>query len=158
MKLYLDTNIFRQVFFNIYETVARGEPFNEPKLFRFFRENQDKLVCFTSCLSRAEIYRQLKSDLNLGEKDIEEFWKIFITLLPVNEIEEFLITNEIADISKAVPLKKKTLINIIHLLIAKKTELVFITGDKQLVKNAKLIYPKICSYSEFREKFEMGSL
>lgn len=115
LRVYLDTNLFRQFFFRAYDTIGKGESFKEPDLFKFFRTNQNKIELFTSCLSKAEIFRQLRSDLNLKPKDIEEFWKVFRTLISISEIKEFRITEDIAEIVKKHSFKRRTISNIIHL-------------------------------------------
>ena len=59
---------------------------------------------------------------------------------------------ELNNICLLIPTRKKTLVNLMHLQIAKKENIWFLTGEKGLLEKYKDYYKKSLSYLELRRK------
>ena len=60
---------------------------------------------------------------------------------------------DLIKVCKAVPTKKKTLVNLMHLQVAKKNGLYFLTGEESLKENYKEYYDKTLTYEDLRKLF-----
>jgi HSP90 family molecular chaperone len=116
-------------------------------------KNLDKFEFVTSFLTKAEIGREMISAFGLNKEEIEHLWKTFIETLKCKVIERFEFNMKLADLATSFKMKLRTLINFQHLFIAMKEEVYFVTGDKDIVKIARLnrIYEKILTYIELRK-------
>lgn len=93
---------------------------------KFLSSGKFKLL--TSNVTKVEIVRYLISEWSCSIPEAEEYWDTFvnnfnITLIIVREID----FNDLLTIVQKVPTRKKTLVKLIHLQIAKKNRLYFIT-------------------------------
>jgi len=50
---------------------------------------------------------------------------------------------------------KKRVTNLEHLIIAKKNDLTFVTGDKEIERKCKVFYEKILNYRTLRKFYEI---
>lgn len=154
LKVYLDANIIYGFFLAKVKFLKGKIPqFVEPKIIEFLRINSDKMDLFVSCIAKAEIFRRLKTELDIDIKVIGSLWYELRTLLKILEIYEVLVTSEIVKVVSEEKFKKR-ISNIIHLVAAKNEDLYFVTGDKEIVNKCKKFYPKTISYIELRKLLE----
>lgn len=152
MKVYLDTNIILDWFRNIMIGARKVKEFKTPKKMEFLKLQGIEL--FVSDLSKIEILRYLKSDWNADKETIEEIWQRFLESFNVNYLViQNLDFKELSEICLLIPTRKKTLINLMHLQIAKKEDIWFLTGEKGLLTKYKNYYEKSISYPELRKLF-----
>lgn len=154
MDIYLDTNIIYKLFDKFAEAVKQGKSLNLielPEVVKFLRKVKDRHKYFVSNITRAEIFRHLHSGQKLSKEECYAVWYFFLSFLQTTEILvkeiDFI---EIADILAQKPAKKTTVINLQHLLTAKKDNLTVLTGDKPLRERFELFYDKVIDYIEFR--------
>lgn len=62
---------------------------------------------------------------------------------------------ELNKICLLIPTRKKTLVNLMHLQVAKKENLLFLTGEKDLLDKYKSYYGNSMSYLELRKKLSL---
>jgi predicted nucleic acid-binding protein len=154
-KFYLDTNILFGYFLK--KILERKGVYKESKVADFLISSSKKLKYAVSILTKAEIVRKLKSEFNASKKDIEDVWRGFtIEVSPSyiqipQSLEE--IYEEIVNMVFEVPMKKRVT-NLEHLIIAKKNNLIFVTGDKEIIRKCKRFYEKILDYRMLRKIYE----
>ena len=155
-KFYLDTNLLFGYFLK--KILERKGVYKESKVANFLISSSKKLKYAVSILTKAEIVRKLKSEFNATKEDIEEAWEDFISdvspsYIPIPQpFEE--IYEEIVKIVFEVPMKKRVT-NLEHLIIAKKNDLIFVTGDKEIERKCKVFYDKILNYRTLRKFYEI---
>jgi len=154
-KFYLDTNLLFGYFLK--KILERKGSYIESKVSDFIIYSSKKLKYAFSILTKAEIVRKLKSEFNASRNDIEDVWKGFIIEVSPSyiQIPQSLeeIYGEIVNIVFEVPMKKRVT-NLEHLIIAKKNNLIFVTGDKEIMKKCKDFYKKILDYKMLRKMYE----
>ncbi len=131
MRVYLDTNIILDWFKYNIKRIRRGENIISTSKLKFLMSKN--LELFVSSITKAEIFRYLKSEFNCSEEECVRFWSEFLFRYKLTEMESKEIQVDfgfITKICKQVYLGRKTIINLIHLQLAKKNNLVFLTGDK----------------------------
>lgn len=151
-EIYLDTNMIHSWFRNLMNNVRKGKEFELPDILKFLSSGKFKLL--TSNITKVEIVRYLISEWNCNLNEAEEYWDTFIsnfniTLIIVNEVD----FNELIKIVQKIPTRKKTLVNLIHLQVAKKNDLYFITGEETLKDKYQEYYDKILTYEDIRKLF-----
>jgi len=150
-KFYLDTNIIFGYFLKKVSEL-KGE-FKSSKVAEFLIESKDKINYNVSILTKVEIVRKLKSEFLLDNTLIEKIWKSFILDVNCTEIEVNInvseLYKEILRIVSSIPIRKRVT-NLEHLIIAKKKDLIFVTGDEEVLKKCKEFYPRIWSYKDLR--------
>jgi predicted nucleic acid-binding protein len=154
-KFYLDTNILFGYFLK--KILERKGIYKESKVADFLISSSKKLKYAVSILTKAEIVRKLKSEFNANKGDIEDVWRgLTIEVSPSyiqipQSLEE--IYEEIVNIVFEVPMKKRVT-NLEHLIIAKKNNLIFVTGDKEIIRKCKRFYEKILDYRTLRKIYK----
>jgi hypothetical protein len=154
-KFYLDINILFGYFLK--KILERKGVYKESKVANFLIVSSKKLKYAVSILNKAEIVRKLKSEFNASKGDIEDVWRGFIIevspyyIQVPQSLEE--IYEEIVNIVFEVPMKKRVT-NLEHLIIAKKNNLIFVTGDKEIIRKCKRFYEKILDYRMLRKIYE----
>lgn len=151
-EIYLDTNMVHGWFRNLMGNVRKRKEFEIPSILKFL--TSDKFELFTSNITKVEIIRYLISEWGCTTDEAEEYWNTFINsfnvvLIIVKEID----FNELLKIVEKIPTRKKTLINLIHLQIARKNNLWFITGEESLKEKYKEYYDKVLTYEDLRKLF-----
>ena len=152
MKIYLDTNIIHNWFTKYMESKKNGTKYEDPMVVRFIFNLENEYV--VSNITRTEIFRYISASWNAKEELCEEVWKDFlnaykVTFLQVKEID----FDDMTRICLSVKTKKKTLVNLMHLQIAKKEGLWFLTGEKDLISKYKAYYKRVLSYEDLRKMF-----
>ncbi len=85
---------------------------------------------------------------------MEELWKLLLDSFEISyEVVSEIDFDDLAEICKITDTKKKTLINLIHLQIAKKRKFYFLTGEEKLKENCAFYYDKILTYENLRKIF-----
>ncbi len=154
-RFYLDTNLIFGFFENMVRVVrGRDSEFKEPEVIQNLRKHQENVIYIISPLVKAEIFRRLNSEFELNTEDTKYIWDKFLGLIKVVELEKLIFGDDLTEFTLKAKFKKRTLLNIIHLLQAMKIEAYFVTGDKDLKEKAKDVYDKILSYPEFLQKLE----
>jgi predicted nucleic acid-binding protein len=154
-NFYLDTNILFGYF--VKKALEKRGKHIESKVADFLVVSSKNLKYAVSILTKAEIVRKLKSEFNANKKNIEDIWKDFIHdvspayILVHQSFEE--VYEEIVNIVFEIPIKKRVT-NLEHLIIAKKNNLIFVTGDKEIVEKCKVFYDKIIDYKKLRKIYE----
>lgn len=151
-ELYLDTNMIHSWFRNLMNNVRKSKEFEIPDVLEFLSTGRFKL--FTSNVTKVEIVRYLISEWSCNIEEAEEYWATFIsnfniTVIIVKEID----FNELIEVVKNVPTRKKTLVNLIHLQVAKKNNLYFLTGEEPLKERYKEYYNKTLTYEDLRKLY-----
>ena len=151
MEIYLDTNIIIGWFKNMKKSIKRGEDFREPKKLEFLRSQDFKL--HTSSLTKAEVFRYLKSDWGSKSSESINLWKDFIRDYRIIELKEQINIDygQICDICLNVNLGRKTIINLIHLQFAKWMNLIFLSGDKPITDRLKDYFDNTMTYIKLRQ-------
>jgi len=154
-RFYLDTNILFSYFLKKFFEKKRKQI--DAKVANFLILSSKRLKYAISILAEAEITRKLRSEFNLEEIEIKNIWKSFILdiqpsyISASQSLEE--IYKEILEIVGKIPIKRRVT-NLEHLIIAKKNDLIFVTGDKEILKKCKYFYKKIWSYNKLRNFYE----
>lgn len=131
LRIYLDTNIIFGWFKAKIEEERKGKIFILPERL----ENLLELDCelFVSPLVKAEVSRNLRSDYNIGKEKINTLWDRFLNDMKIEELSfrKFQIHfSEILKIVQFIPLRLKGAIpDLIHIQIARKFELKFLTDE-----------------------------
>ena len=157
LKVYLDTNIIFG-YFLAKSKELKGKRVELPKIFRFLYENKDRFEFYISPLTKGEIIRRMRTELNIETNKVKKLWEEFVSVLSVKIIDVSRLNLEktwkfVIDVVSQVPIKKR-FTNLEHLSIAKQLNLYFLTGDKEILRKCKKFYPKILSYVEFRQVFK----
>jgi predicted nucleic acid-binding protein len=154
-RFYLDTNIIFSYFLKKFAE-RKGKQI-EAKVANFLIHSSKKVSYAVSILTKAEIMRKLRSEFGLREDEVINMWKGFILDVsplyisvsqPLEEIYE-----EIINIVVKLPIKRRVT-NLEHLIIAKKNDLIFVTGDKEIIEKCRRFYNKIWSYNKLRKYYE----
>lgn len=152
-KVYLDTNIVYGYFLAKSTELKKGV-FKEPKIIRFLKDAGDKFEYYVSIATRAEIMRQLVSELGIKKETGRNLWAAFLTDTGTTGIEVSSpfseIYEEIIKIVEETAIKRRVT-NLEHLIIAKSYELIFVTGDSEVLLKCRKYYPDIVSYVQLRK-------
>jgi hypothetical protein len=150
-KFYLDTNIIFGYFLKKVSEL-KGEV-KSSKVAEFLIESKDKINYNVSILTKVEIVRKLKSEFLLDNTLIEKIWKSFILDVKCTEIEVNInvseLYKEILGIVSLIPIRRRVT-NLEHLIIANKKDLIFVTGDEEVLEKCKEFYSRIWSYKDLR--------
>lgn len=124
----------------------------EPQIIKFIFSLENEYIA--SNITRTEIFRYLSASWDAKEELCESVWKDFldaykVTFLKVKEID----FDGMAKICLTVKTKKKTLVNLMHLQIAKEEGVWFLTGEKDLIYKYRSYYKKVLSYEDLRKMF-----
>ncbi len=156
MKIYLDTNIILDWFRNMMLKSRKIEAFRIPKKLEFLASHD--LNPILSELTRIEIARYLKADWNATHEEIDKLWNDFIDIFKIKVVETRKIDpEELTKICMEIPTRKKTLVNLLHLGIAKEHDCLFLTGEKDLLAKYKKYYKNTLSYTELRKRLSISS-
>lgn len=152
-ETYLDTNMIHSWFRNFMTSLKRNEPLEIPDILQFITSRRE-LKLLTTTLTQIEIFRYLKAEWDRDEKSCNEIWDTFvnsfnITVISVKQIE----LDELLILVSKVATKKKTLVNLMHLQIAKTNGLWFLTGEEELKEKYKEYYDKVLTYDDLRKLF-----
>jgi hypothetical protein len=114
------------------ESKKRKMAFEPPSILVFI-SSRPELECIVSNLTKLEIFRYLISEWSCTENECEELWQRFLKSFNISCIVyEETDYDDLIEICKHVPTRKKTLVNLIHLQIAKKQDIYFLTGEDEL--------------------------
>jgi len=151
-NIYLDTNII----FMLFENLAKASKSKKirkvqlPEVIKSLKSKR-KHRYFVSTLTKVEVFRHLYSNFGIKREKCKELWTYFTEFLKVGTLKEHSFDfDDIIKLVTAMPLKRTTIINIMHLMIAKKNRLILLTGDKGLIKLRDWYYKNIIDYKEFK--------
>ena len=151
--LYLDTNILHPWFRKIMENRRKNQQFEMPDVIKFV-SSKSELSLSVSDLTKVEIARYLFSEWKSQEIEVDELWERFLRTFDISSIiVKEMDFEDLIKVCKAVPTKKKTLVNLMHLQIAKNDNLWFLTGEEKLKENYKEYYDKVLTYEDLRKLF-----
>lgn len=157
-KIYLDTNIIYGYFKARIKEMKFEQEFAEPKVIEFLKKNSDRFDYFVSTLVKAEIFRRLRTELNISREKVVELWSGFISHLKIVELkleninfQELL--NDVLSIVEIIKIKKRVT-NLQHIVIAKKLDIWFLTGDNEMLRKCKQVHTKLISYTGLRRLVE----
>ncbi len=134
------------------ENVYRNKPFEIPSVLEFLVSIPIRLILIN--ITKAEIFRYLKSEWNCPPEKSDGLWKTFLDSFRI--IYETIVEidfDDLAEICKNIETKKKTLVNLIHLQVAKKRNTYFLTGEEELKEKYSFYYDKILIYEDIRRLF-----
>jgi len=154
MKLYLDTNVILGWFKRIMQSKRKSEEFKLPSVIKFLTQ-ESRIELIVSNLTKTEIFRYLKSDWNSEEKFSKEIWETFLRSFNLKYIEAEIDAKSIEELSELclkINTKKRTLTNLLHLEVARRYNLTFLTGEKKLKEKYSKYYSNIITYKELRQK------
>lgn len=152
MKIYLDTNIIIGWFKRIMQKERKGREFDVPSLLKFL-SSQPELELMVSEITRIEIFRYLISEWNCDLQFSRKAWNYFMESFNIESIKAEINFGDLEEICLSIPTKKKTLINLLHLQIAKRYGIWFLTGEEGLKRKYSRYYDKILTYKELRQRF-----
>jgi predicted nucleic acid-binding protein len=153
MRIYLDTSIIHGWFRKYMEAKRKSILFEEPSILKFVFQLKDNDYVVSS-ITRAEIIRYLGAEWGAPLKECEEVWLEFMRFYDTEYLEVKRIDfDEIGEVCMAVKTRKKTMVNLLHIQVAKKEGLWFLTGEKELAEKYKGYYDKILTYEDLRAKF-----
>ena len=154
MRLYLDTNIIIGWFKRMMQSKRNGTEVEVPSVINFLTSHPD-LELMISNLTRIEIFRYLKSEWACNPELSKEIWNTFLNSFNLEYIEAQIDSDSIDELSMLclnTVTKKRTLTNLIHLQVAKKYKLLFLTGESELKEKYSTYYKNIVTYKELRRK------
>lgn len=152
-EIYPDTNIIHSWFRKIMENRRKGKLFETPSVIKFV-SSKPTIMLSVSNLTKVEIARYLFSEWKSEEKEIDELWETFLITFNISfVVVKELDFEDLIKLCKTVPTKKKTLVNLMHLQIAKKNNLWFLTGEEELKERYKEYYEKVLTYEDLRKLF-----
>lgn len=153
MRLYLDTSMIWSWFRKNIEGRRKKIPFKIPSVIKFV-SSQPELELVLSSLTKLEIFRFLKSEWDCSDNEAEDIWESFLKTFNISYlISKEIDYEELIKICGDISTKKKTVVNLIHLQIAKKNGLKFLTGEEKLKKKYKKYYDNILTYKDIRKHF-----
>mgnify|MGYP000279972445 CR=1 FL=1 len=152
MKLYLDTNIILGWFKKMMQKERKGEEFKIPRVIKFLT-SKEEFDLILSNLTKVEIIRYLISEWGCDPKFAEKTWDDFMQSFDITYIRGEIDIDDLLNIVQNVPTKKRTLVNLLHLQIAKRYNLWFLTGEESLIDKYRKYYKRIITYKELRQKF-----
>jgi superfamily I DNA/RNA helicase len=139
-------------FRNVVENARKNKPFRVPSVLKFLSKEEFKL--FTSVITKVEILRYLVSEWGCKFKEAEEYWNAFINSFDITYLNVKTVDfDDMISLVVEVPTKKKTLINLMHLQVAKCNRIYFLTGEEKLKKKYRHYYDKILTYKDLRKLF-----
>ncbi len=151
-KIYLDTNIIYGYFLAKNIELKKGN-FKEPKITEFLKNSGENFEYYVSIATRAEITRRLVSELGIDKETSIALWAAFLTEISATEIEVSKpfneIYHEIMQIVGETAIKRRVT-NLEHLIIAKNYEMIFVTGDNEILHKCRKYYSQIISYLQLR--------
>lgn len=151
MEIYLDTNIIWAWFRNFMTSLKDNKPLEMPSILEFVMSRKE-LQKFTTILTQIEIFRYLKAEWNADEENCNIAWNSFVKSFAVLEIKaRHIELYELLFLVSKVATKKKTLVNLMHLQLAKKNSLWFLTGEENLKTKYKEYYDNVITYEELRQ-------
>lgn len=153
MKLYLDTNIIWAWFERNAKNVKKNKPLQITSLMKYLSTREFDL--FVSRLTKAEIFRFLKSQHSASRVLCEKIWNDFKEIFDISELKISTFEVNLDDLVKVCTktiLGKKTLINLVHIQIAKDNKLIFLSGDKSIVERVKWYYSNVIDYPTLRKQ------
>lgn len=158
IKIYLDTNLVHDFFVSQAIYMKRKEEPKIPKKFEFMVANKENIDFVTSFLTKAEIVRELVSAHSMDYKDINLVWDKFLETLECKYISKAVFDEGLVDIVGKTRMKLRTMINFLHLFLATKEEIYFISGDKDIIQKIRenKIYEKVMDYTELRKFMGKG--
>ena len=149
INIYLDTNIIYGFFKLNSQKLKKGEELKETRLIKSLRDGLKYFNYFVSKAVEIEIKRRLVSEFNLRRNEANYLWNILVTNLKIAEVEDHTVDwNFILTIVESVKIKKR-ISNLIHLSIARDNQLLFLTGDLEILSKCKKFYKDIISYKDF---------
>ena len=153
-KIYLDTNIILDWFKYNVKNIRENKPLHTTSKLKFLVSRDHRL--FVSYLTRAEIFRYLKSEWDASPDDCLKYWETFLPTFGIEEIrvKKFLLNlEEVSEICSRSHLPKKIFADLIHIQLAKAKAMTFLSGDQILEERLQWYYPRIISYLTLRSKF-----
>ena len=153
IDVYLDTNMIHGWFRNFMANLKRNEPLEIPDILQFIKSRKE-LKLLTTTLTQIEIFRYLKAEWDRDGKSCNEIWDTFvnsfdITVISVKQID----LDDLLTLVSKIATKKKTLVNLMHLQIAKNNSLWFLTGEENLKEKYKEYHDKVLTYGDLRKLF-----
>ena len=152
MRIYPDANILYGFFKSLIKSWKEKQKHILPDVIKYFVD-RPQLLIYTSILTKSEIFRRLKLDYNISEKDLERMWSSLEKLLKIKIIEEIVIDDQLVEFAQKCRFRSK-INNIIHLWLCYKLSLVFVSGDEKICEDGKKIYSDIMSYPELRKRIK----
>ncbi|MBI5061814.1 MAG: hypothetical protein HZB67_05895 [Candidatus Aenigmarchaeota archaeon] len=151
-EIYLDTNMIHGWFRNFMASTKNSQLLKIPSVLEFLIGKD--LALFTTTLTKIEIFRYIRSEWGLDEKFCNEVWDTFIKSFNITSIEvEQVELGELLNLVSKVSTRKKTLVNLMHLQLAKKNGLWFLTGEENLKERYAEYYDKVLTYQNLRKLF-----
>lgn len=154
MRLYLDTNMILGWFKRLMQKERKDREFEIPGVMKFL-SSQQNIELVVSNLTRIEVFRYLKSEWDADDNLSKGIWDTFLRSFNVKYIEPDIGSDDLDSLSElclGTYTKKKTLTNLLHLQIAKRYNIRFLTGEKELKERYSFFYDKIVTYRELRQK------
>ncbi|MBU4266290.1 MAG: PIN domain-containing protein [Candidatus Altiarchaeales archaeon] len=151
MKLYLDTNIVLGWFKRTMQNLRKEREFKVPAVMEFL-SSKEGLDLIVSNLTEAEIIRYLISEWNCDAEFSKDVWKQFVDRFSITYLKPDVDLDELIIACSKIPTRKRTMTNLLHLHIAKKYGLWFLTGEENLSDRYKFYYKKIFTYKELRQR------
>lgn len=156
MKVYLDTSYMWSNFENTVREL-RKNPDNYEKIKKSIltsskiKHLQDlRADLFTSNVAKAEVFRKLKSEMSVDKKVAHTVWEDFLILFNIKELRiKKADFDEIAELCLTTESSKGLIFDLIQLQFAKKSELIFATGEKDLKKYFSDYYKEIWLHENF---------
>lgn len=146
IKVYLDTSIIFGYFLAKYKELRKGKQFLEPEVVKFLKEKKERFEYYVSLTTKAEVIRRFMSELGTEREESIKLWQSFLEEIGVVEIEITKpydeIYEDVVNIVEETKIKRRVT-NLEHLVIAKSYGLIFVTGDKEVLKKCKRYYQKI---------------
>jgi len=130
----------------------KGEEFKIPRVIKFLT-SKEEFDLILSNLTKVEIIRYLISEWGCDPKFAEKTWDDFMQSFDITYIRGEIDIDDLLNIVQNVPTKKRTLVNLLHLQIAKRYNLWFLTGEESLIDKYRKYYKRIITYKELRQKF-----
>jgi hypothetical protein len=156
-KFYLDTGIIYGYFKELIRHNRSGRPIEEfhknfPDVCKTLIERRDKVLYIVSTLTKAQIYRHLHTDYQMSQDECRKIWETFKEEFNVIEIFINYPINfeEISYFLSKIKFDKSGIEDLIHLMIAKKEGLCFLTSEEEGKESFHKIYKNIMSYSRFK--------
>lgn len=138
-------------FKRIMQRERKAREFEIPSLLKFL-SSQPELELIVSEISKIEIFRYLISEWGCGLEFCRKAWNYFMESFRIESIKAEINFSDLEEICLNIPTKKKTLVNLLHLQVAKRYGFWFLTGEKELKEKYSKYYDKILTYEELRQR------
>lgn len=132
MGFYLDTNVIAGWFKKNIVNIRNDKPVLDTKTMLLLRKNYNRL--FVSTLSFIEIANFLKSSFAAKTSEISLLWGLLTDMYGIKMLVPKTEWENVVKIVKEYPMKKGTILDLLHLEASKKNKLTFLTFDKELEK------------------------